>query len=156
MGARGRCGTTYSEVRRLLGIIDGSAPASSGGFLRLSLVSSLITSCRRRRFPVRTPSLISIVGLHVCRVKLARAGLSRLLGMDPSQVDRCLSKGYRPALGITHRVDQGLGVSTGVILKMWIWIFIIVCFEHSSVFEFRTFFVSFCSGHFVIICRLSA
>lgn len=114
------CRFTLIEIGRLLPLISSGVPTGSGSTIRLSIVSSVIVTCKGRRCPVRGPAITRLVRLCLRRGKVDRGRLTVRVKVDLSQIGSCVTKHSRPTLGVTHLLYQMLGVPPTTVLNFWV------------------------------------
>jgi HTH-type transcriptional regulator/antitoxin HigA len=84
------------RIEELLPLVDDDTPLSDKNLIELDLLSALVEEYKDEYYPIKTPSLVDIMKLHMYEMGLSQAKLSKLLGVLPVSVLILLAEANQP------------------------------------------------------------
>lgn len=112
--------TQYSavmeRVEELLQIVGEETPSDDRNSIELVLLSNLVADYEDVHYPVKKPSLISVLKLRMFELGLSQCALAQKLGMNQSKISDILSGKSEPTLHQARRMVEELNISPSVVL----------------------------------------
>lgn len=112
--------TQYSavmeRVEELLQIVGEETPSDDRNSVELVLLSNLVADYEDVHYPIKKPSLISVLKLRMFELGLSQCALAQKLGMNQSKISDILSGKSEPTLHQARRMVEELNISPSVVL----------------------------------------
>lgn len=112
--------TQYSavmeRVEELLQIVGEETPSDDRNSVELVLLSNLLADYEDVHYPIKKPSLISVLKLRMFELGLSQCALAERLGMNQSKISEILSGKSEPTLHQARKIVEELNISPSVVL----------------------------------------
>lgn len=104
------------RIEELLPLVDDDTPISDPNSIELGLLSNLAADYEDEHFPLETPSFVDMLKLRMYEMGLTQAGLSKLLGINPSRISEYLSGKKEPTLAQARIIVERLNIDPATVL----------------------------------------
>ena len=104
------------RIEELLPLVDDNTPLSDKNLIELDLLSALVEEYKDEYYPIKTPSLVDIMKLHMYEMGLSQAKLSKLLGVSPSRISAYFTGRSEPALKVAREISRKLNIDVNIVL----------------------------------------
>ena len=105
-----------ARVEELLVIVDEETPEDNISSVELVLLSNLIADYDEVHFPIKQPSLASVLKLRIYEMGLTQKKIAEMLGVSPSRISEYLSGKSEPTLKVAREMCQKLSIDANIIL----------------------------------------
>lgn len=109
---------TMARIEELLPLVDDSTPKTDKNLVELDLLSALADEYEEEHYPIKSPSLTSVIKLRMYEMGLNQTNLSALLGVSPSRVSDYLTGRSEPTLRVARKISRELKIDANVVLGM--------------------------------------
>lgn len=107
---------TMARIEELLPLVNEDTPQTDKDLVELDLLSALADEYEEEHYPIKTPSLASVIKLRMYEMGLNQANLSTLLGVSPSRVSDYLTGRSEPTLRVARKISHELKIDANVVL----------------------------------------
>lgn len=107
---------TLARVEELLKVVGNDTSVDNQNFVELDLLSDMVAEYEERYYPVKKPSLASVIKLRMAEMGISQKGLAELLGVSPSRVSEYLNGKSEPTLKVARLLHQKLNIEPEIIL----------------------------------------
>lgn len=105
-----------ARVEELLPFVDDNTPTTDPNYIELVLLSNLVADYSDEHYAIGEPSFIDMLKLRMYEMGLTQAGLSKLLGINPSRISEYLSGKKEPTLAQARIIVERLNIDPATVL----------------------------------------
>lgn len=104
------------KVEELMLTLPEDTPADDPRMVELTLLGNLVADYDEEHYPIEEPSLVDMLKLRMYEMGLTQAGLSKLLGINPSRICEYLSGKREPTLSQARIIVERLKIDPATVL----------------------------------------
>ena len=108
--------SAMKRINELLKEVNNNTPKDDVRSVELVLLSNLVADYEDEHYPIRKPTLISVLKLRMYEMGLTQSALATLLGMNQSKISEIISGKCEPTLKQARRISKELNIAPDIVL----------------------------------------